>query len=246
MSAAVELVDVRVRLGERTVLDGVSLAVEEGETLTLLGPSGSGKSTLVRVLLGLVVPQHGVVRLRGAAVTDGRRLITPPEERNLAVVFQDLALWPHLTVAGNLRFVLRSRRRPRNEEQARITKALEGVELSGAGHRYPGELSGGERQRVALARALVLDPDVVLFDEPLASLDVRLKGELLSLIGDLLAARRTTALWVSHDPREALALGRDIAVLEEGRIVQSGRRDELLASPATAFVAAVAAELAQR
>ncbi len=244
VGSVIELAGITVRLRDQVVLDEVSLAVECGETLALLGPSGSGKSTLVRVVLGLVAPERGTVRLRGQVVTEGRRLVTPAEERHLAVVLQDLALWPHLTVAGNLRFVLRSRRQHRQNEPARITRALERVGLSGLDRRYPGELSGGEQQRVAIARTLVLDPDVVLFDEPLSNLDVRLKRELLSLVGELLASSGTTAVWVTHDPREAAFLGHRIAVLEAGRVVQAGSREELCAEPATAFVRAVADELA--
>jgi len=240
VSAVVELAGITTRLAGRIVHDDVSLAIAEGEALALLGPSGSGKSTLVRVVLGLVAPERGIVRLRGTVVTDGRRLATPPEDRRLAVVFQDLALWPHLTVAGNLRFVLRSRRCDRASVPAHIVRALDRVGLAGFQDRYPGELSGGEQQRVALARALVADPDVVLFDEPLANLDVRLKRELLPLVAELLSAGGTSALWVTHDPREAAALTQRAVVLEGGRVVQSGRWDAVCAEPATAFVQAVA------
>jgi len=241
----IQLTGIRVRLRGRVVLDDVSLVVGGGDTLALIGPSGSGKSTLVRVVLGLLAPTRGSVNLRGRVVTEGRAIVVPPEDRNLAVVFQDLALWPHLTVAGNLRFVLRSRRTPRQEEPARIARALERVGLSGLESRYPGELSGGEQQRVAIARALVLDPDVLLFDEPMSNLDVRLKRELLSLVSDLLRPQGTTTLWVTHDPREVAALADQVAVLEDGRLVQVGSRQDLCAEPATAFVRAVAHELAE-
>ncbi len=237
-SAAFALDGAVVRLGGRPALRGVDLAVRPGETLPLLGPSGSGKSTLVRAILGLVALDAGRVLLRGRVATEGRRLRLPPEARGLGVVFQDLALWPHLTVAGHLRFVLRARGLPRSEEADRIAATLAQVGIADLAGRRPGELSGGERQRVALARALVADPDIVLFDEPTASLDVHLRGEVLALVAELLGRRGAAALWVTHDPREALILGERIAVMEAGRIVQQGAAAELRADPATPFVRA--------
>jgi len=227
----------------------VSLAVAPGETLALLGPSGSGKSTLVRLLLGFLAPDAGAVFLRGRPVADAdaRRRLVLPEERGLSVVFQDLALWPHMTVAGNLRFVLRQAAGPPGDGDTRVQTALEQVGLGGLGGRYPRELSGGEQQRVALARALVTRPDIVLFDEPLANLDVALKAELVPLTRALLAASGAAALWVTHAPREAAALGHRVAILEAapegGRMVQVGTPAEVAANPATPFARAVAADL---
>jgi ABC-type Fe3+/spermidine/putrescine transport system ATPase subunit len=155
------------------------------------------------------------------------------------VVFQDLALWPHLSVAGNLAFGLESKGATRREREARIRSILERVGLAGKEHSHPGQLSGGERQRVAIARALVLDPRAVLLDEPLSNLDVGLKRELLSIFRDLLKERGTTALYVTHDLREAAALGDRIAVMEQGRIVQEGTLESLRANPASSFVHAL-------
>ena len=159
-----------------------------------------------------------------------------PEERGLAVVFQDLALWPHLTVAGNLAFGLKSRGATPREREARIQFILGRVGLAGKELSHPGQLSGGERQRVAIARALVREPRAVLLDEPLSNLDVGLKRELLSVFRDLLKERRTTALYVTHDLREAAALGDRIAVMEQGRVVQQGTLESLRANPSSRFV----------
>ena len=259
-SPALELRDVTVRLGPRRrgaptppTLDGVSLAVAPGETLALLGPSGSGKSTLVRLLLGLVAPASGAVFLRGRQVAGPGVGAVLPEERGLAVVFQDLALWPHMTVAGNLRFVLRQARRRAarrgrpaapDDMDAQVDAALTQVGLGAMASRYPRELSGGEQQRVAIARALVARPDVVLFDEPLANLDVALKAELLPLTRELLAASGAAALWVTHAPREAGALGHRVAILEAGRLAQVGTPAQVAGAPSTAFARTVAADLA--
>src|SRR5215510_5865768 len=236
MTAAIDLEGITLRYSQRRVLDGLSLTVEPGEVLALLGPSGSGKTSVLRILLGFATPEAGAVRLSGEVASDAGRLLVPPEERGLAVVFQDLALWPHLSVARNLAFGLQSKGVPRPERDARIQAILERVGLGGQGHRPPGQLSGGERQRVAIARALVLEPRAVLLDEPLSNLDVGLKRELLSIFRDLLKERRTTALYVTHDLREAGALGDRIAVIEQGRVVQEGTLESLGANPSSSFV----------
>jgi ABC-type sugar transport system ATPase subunit len=236
MVAAIELLNVHVRYGDHAVLAGLNLAIAKGENVVLLGPSGGGKSTIVRLLLGFVAPAQGRVLLGGrTAAAEGRTLI-PPEERNLAVVFQDLALWPHLTVHRNLAFSLESKGVPREPREQRIRDALARVGLNGKEHRYPGELSGGERQRVAISRALVQDPHAVLLDEPLSNLDAPRKRELIAVFRQLFEENRSTVLHVTHDLREAKALGDRIAILEDGRVVQEGSFDALLDAPATAFV----------
>ncbi len=227
MSASIELEGVVVLRDGRKVLDDVSLRVPAGETLSLLGSSGSGKTTLLRVVAGFLAPQSGTVRIGELVAAEQGRCLLPPEERSLAMVFQDLALWPHLTVHGNLAFGLDARKVPRSERDDRISAVLSRVGLAGKERRHPGELSGGERQRVAIARALVVDPRAVLLDEPLSNLDVGLKQELLGLFRGLLRERGTTALYVTHDPREAQALAERTAVLDAGRIVHLGALDEL-------------------
>jgi iron(III) transport system ATP-binding protein len=244
MISAIALEGIRLRYAGRSVIDGLSLTVEPGEVLAVLGPSGSGKTSVLRVILGFARPETGIVRLSGEVASREGRLLMLPEDRGLAVVFQDLALWPHLSVAGNLAFGLQSKGVPRPERDARIRAMLGRVGLAGKEHSHPGQLSGGERQRVAIARALVLKPRAVLLDEPLSNLDVGLRRELLSVFRDLLKERRTTALYVTHDLREAAALGDRIAVMEQGRVVQEGTLDSLRARPASSFVRGLLDDLA--
>lgn len=234
---------ITVRRDSRVVLDDLSLDLRAQEILALVGPSGSGKTSVVRTILGLVRPERGTVRIAGELATESSRIVMTPEERNLAVVFQDLALWPHLTVRGHLAFGLDARKMPKRERDARIAKMLGRVGLAGMEARHPGELSGGERQRVAIARALVQEPRAVLLDEPLANLDVGLKRELIALFRELLTERHVPALFVTHDPREASSLGDRVAVLESGKIVQSGTLGELAAKPASPFIESFIEEL---
>jgi iron(III) transport system ATP-binding protein len=230
---------VSLSYGAHRALDDVILRVAPGESLALLGPSASGKTTLLRAVLGLVVPATGEVRLGERVVSRDGHLLVPPEDRDLAVVFQDLALWPHLTVEGNLAFGLSARGVGGEERSARIEGMLRRVGLVGVGRRRPGDLSGGQRQRVAIARALVLEPSAVLLDEPLANVDVDLKRDLLSLLRELFRERAATVLHVTHDLREAAALARRFAVLEGGRLAQDGGLDDLRRAPATPFVRAL-------
>jgi len=233
---AIELDHVSLRLGEALILRDVSLKVEASEVMALLGPSGSGKSSILRLVLGFIAPSAGIVRLNGRDVSSAGRIEVPPEERHLAVVFQDLALWPHLTVWGNLAFGLSAQRIAKEEQAVRIAEMLKRVGLTGREGRFISELSGGERQRVAIARALVLRPQAVLFDEPFSSLDVGLKRELLGMVRELLAEFKATSLFVTHDAREAAALGNRIAVLTGGHLVQVGTMAELAKKPAEPFV----------
>ncbi len=231
---ALELAGVRVKARSTTLLDGLDLVVMDKEIVALAGPSGAGKTTALRVLLGLIAPDHGTVQLGGRLASEARRIVVPSDDRRIGVVFQDLALWPHLTVHGNLAFGLATVTRA--ERDARIGEMLGRVGLADKARRYPGELSGGERQRVAIARALVLEPRVVALDEPLANLDVALRQELLELFATLLRERRVSALYITHDPWEAEMLADRVAILEAGRLVQNGTIDELRAKPATMFI----------
>jgi len=245
VSEEITLRDVYLRYAGSPVLSGVSLAVARGEILSVLGPSGGGKTSLLRVVLGFLPPTGGTVLLEGEPVSRDGRVMRPPEERGLAVVPQDLALWPHLTVRGHLAFGLEARRVRRREREERIWEMLKRVGLAALAARYPGELSGGEQQRVAIARALVVEPRAVLFDEPLANLDVATKGAIEAVFRDLLKERGMSAIYVTHDFREARELGDRIAVLESGRIVQSGSAFDLIERPATSFVKALVRDVAQ-
>jgi ABC-type sugar transport system ATPase subunit len=246
MTLAIEVLGVTVESAGTPVLVNVNLSVATGESVVVAGPSGAGKSTLLRLVLGLAPPSAGIVRLRGRTVSEGRRVEVPPAERGLGMVFQDLALWPHLTVHGNLAFALDAARVARDAREERIERTLELVGLHGHARRRPGELSGGERQRVAIARVLVQEPDAILFDEPLANLDVARKRELVELFRHLLRERSASAIYVTHDPREAAMLADRVAILERGRVVQVGTHRELLESPATPFAEAFAAEMPER
>jgi len=200
-----------------TVLDGVDLDVPAGTVLALLGPSGCGKSTLLKALAGLLRPQSGRIEFGGATVCDAQRH-EPPERRGLGMVFQDYALWPHLSVAQNVAFPLEMRGVPRRERPARVQEALALVGLHEHATRRPSDLSGGQQQRVALARAIVARPRVLLFDEPLSNLDRALRESLCVEIGALLRRLGTTAVYVTHDHEEAHALAHTIARMAHGRI----------------------------
>jgi iron(III) transport system ATP-binding protein len=246
MSTGLALESVTLAYGPQVVLQALDLQVAAGEVLALLGPSASGKTSVLRVLLGFSVPRQGTVRVGERTVTTEGRLLVAPEDRGLAVVFQDLALWPHLTVEGNLAFGLTARRVAGEERAQRIAAMLGRVGLTGTERRYPGELSGGQRQRVAIARALVLEPRAVLLDEPLANVDVDLRRELLELLRELFAEKGTTVVHVTHDLREAVAVAQRFAVMEAGRIVQQGTLRGLVRAPATPFVRALVDDLEGR
>ena len=230
----IELQGVSVSLHRHQILRDVTLAVGAEEVLAVVGPSGSGKSTLLRVVLGFIAPSGGSVCINGRRVSADGRIGVPPEERHLAMVFQDLALWPHMTVREHLAFAA--------HDQARIDDLLRRVGLDGKAERRPALLSGGERQRVALARALVGEPVALLLDEPLSNVDVMLRQELIALVRELLDERRLAVLLVTHDLREAGALANRVAVLEAGRLVQVGTMADLQARPATRFVEALLAD----
>jgi thiamine transport system ATP-binding protein len=224
--------DLSVRFGETDALDGVTLEVAEGEVVTVLGPSGSGKSTLLRVIAGLQRPGSGRVLLGGVDLAQ-----TPPHRRGIGMVFQDQALFHHRDVLGNVAFGLRMRGDSRERVEARVRELLALVGLSGFERRSVATLSGGEQQRVALARALAPEPRVLLLDEPLGSLDRRLRDRLLSDLERMFEALEVTALYVTHDQAEAFALGDRVAVMRAGRVVQEGTPDELWGQPADEDVA---------
>jgi iron(III) transport system ATP-binding protein len=224
----------RYRRGDRPALDNVWLDVQDGEILTLVGESGSGKTTLLRLVAGLEQADAGEIVLRGRTVCDERTFI-PPEHRGASLVFQDYALFPHLTVEGNVGFGLR--RLGRAERGQRVREMLELVGLRGLERRYPHELSGGQQQRVALARALAPRPAILLLDEPFSNLDRALKARLRQEVAALIRATGTTAVFVVHDPDDALAIGDRIAVLRDGRLVQLGKPREILDSPCGPYVA---------
>lgn len=200
---ALEVKSLVKRFGAHTVLDDFSFSVEEGRTLALLGPSGCGKSTVLRILAGLAAPDAGTVTVHGALATGGKKILLNPMQRRVAMVFQDLALWPHLTVEKHLQLGLAARSLTRAEKRDRIDDLLRRFEIERHRKKYPGAMSGGEKQRLALARALCVDPKIFLLDEPLGHLDAELKDSTLSLLRETIAASGMTAVYVTHDPTEA-------------------------------------------
>ncbi|MCP9485044.1 MAG: ABC transporter ATP-binding protein [Gaiellaceae bacterium MAG52_C11] len=213
-------------------VDGIDLDVAEGEVLTLLGPSGCGKSTTLRCITGSLEIDAGTIQIGGKDVTR-----VPTHGRHIGLVFQNFALFPHMTVTENVAFPLKVRRVAKHEIRSRVAQALELVQLGQLGKRLPRELSGGQQQRVGLARAIVYRPRVVLFDEPLSNLDAMLRREMRYEIRRLCDELGFTAIYVTHDQEEALALSDRIAVMKDGIIHQIGAPDEIYASPRTLFVA---------
>jgi ABC-type Fe3+/spermidine/putrescine transport system ATPase subunit len=215
--------------GTRLVLDTFSVEVDEGERVALLGPSGCGKTTALRLLAGFEMPDAGRVIVGGALASADGRMHLPPERRSLGMVFQDLALWPHLTVSGNLEFGLHARGVPKQERDRRTREMLERVELTEHARTKPAALSGGQQQRVALARALVLRPAALLMDEPLSSLDYELNLRLRREILDLQRELGFAFLYVTHDREEAFGLAQRVILMEHGREAIVGTPEEIRA-----------------
>ncbi len=232
MDYIVELREVTKRYGEHPALVDFSLAVRRGEFLTLLGPSGSGKTTVLRLVAGFERPQAGEIRIEGA---DARDL--PPYRRNVNTVFQHYALFPHLNVRDNVAFGLVERKLAESEIRRRVSRVLELVDLPGKEERFPDQLSGGEKQRVALARALVLEPAVLLLDEPLGALDEKLRREMQVELRRLRERLGITFIFVTHDQEEALVMSDRVAVLNCGRLEQLGAGEEIYERPRTRWAA---------
>lgn len=230
--ALLEIRNIVRRFGDFTAVDGVSMSIESGEFFTLLGPSGCGKTTLLRMIAGFDTPQAGEMLL------EGNDLISlAPEKRPIHTVFQNYALFPHMTVEENIAFPLRMVKAGRDETRERVRKSLEDVRLADRGKRYPNELSGGQRQRVALARALVNRPRLLLLDEPLAALDMKLREQMQLELINLQKEVGITFIYVTHDQTEALALSDRIAVMNGGRVEQLDAPSKIYDSPRNRFVA---------
>jgi ABC-type Fe3+/spermidine/putrescine transport system ATPase subunit len=213
-------------------VDAVSLDIADGELFTLLGPSGCGKTTLLRLVAGFYRPDSGTIAFGDRVVND-----MPPHARNIGMVFQNYALWPHMTVFQNVAYGLTLRRLGGDALRARVADGLRKVNLAGLESRYPGQLSGGQQQRVALARALVLNPDILLLDEPLSNLDAKIRVQVRAEIRKLQRELGITTVYVTHDQEEALSLSDRVAVMRDGRVLQLGPPRELYERPRTRFVA---------
>ncbi|MCC5474758.1 ABC transporter ATP-binding protein [Streptomyces sp. NPDC059680] len=229
---AIRLQNLRKSFGETTAVAGVDLEIRDGEFFSMLGPSGSGKTTVLRLLAGFETPDQGRIELAGQEVTG-----LAPFERDVHTVFQDYALFPHMTVEQNVAYGLKVRKVPKAERLVRARKALAEVRLEGYGQRRPAQLSGGQRQRVALARALVGRPRVLLLDEPLGALDLKLREQMQVELKAIQREVGITFVFVTHDQEEALTMSDRIAVFDQGRIAQVGTPAEIYERPATPFVA---------
>ncbi len=230
--------NLHLRYGDNPILKGVSMQLDRGEVVSLLGPSGSGKTTLLRAVAGLEQPHEGRILIGERVVFDGAKAIElPAEARNLGLVFQSYALWPHKTVAENVAYGLKLRDVASAESKERVAKVLEQLGLALLGARYPHQLSGGQQQRVAIARALVYNPPVILLDEPLSNLDAKLREEARAFLRELIVRLGLSALVVTHDQAEAMAMSDRILLLNNGRIEQQGTPQQMYGSPATLFTA---------
>ena len=227
-----------LRYGDNPILKGVSMQLERGEVVSLLGPSGSGKTTLLRAVAGLEQPHEGRILIGERVVFDGAAGIElPAEARNLGLVFQSYALWPHKSVADNVAYGLKLRDVGRAESAERVAKVLEQLGLAHLAQRFPHQLSGGQQQRVAIARALVYNPPVILLDEPLSNLDAKLREEARAFLRELIVRLGLSALVVTHDQSEAMAMSDRILLLNNGVIEQQGTPQQMYGSPATLFTA---------
>jgi spermidine/putrescine ABC transporter ATP-binding subunit len=232
-AAQVSLANIAKRYGEQWVVRDVNLQIPAGDFFTFLGPSGCGKTTLLRMIAGFAIPDQGSIHLDDQEVSR-----MPPWRRDIGMVFQNYALWPHMTVFENVAFGLRERKVPRGETVSRVNQALATVDLQGRGSHRPSQLSGGQQQRVALARILVIQPRVLLLDEPLSNLDAKLRVEMRLELLKLQRNLGLTTIYVTHDQEEALAMSTEIAVVNQGQVVQVGTPRQIYEQPIDNFVAA--------
>ncbi len=234
--ASVELRNLTKRYGVAAVVDNVSLTIAHGNLVCLLGPSGCGKTTTLRLIAGFVEPSDGEIRVGDRLISSPAKTL-PPEQRNMSMIFQSYALWPHMTVAENIVYGLRLRKMDRATIANKLNAILATTKLAPLAERYPGELSGGQQQRVALARALIVEPETLLLDEPLSNLDANLREEMRFEVRRLHDAYRYTTVYVTHDQSEAMTTADLICVMNLGKIEQSGSPEEIYERPRSEFVA---------
>ena len=234
--ASVELKGLSKHYGQAVAVDGVSLRVEHGQLVCLLGPSGCGKTTTLRLIAGFIEPSAGEIVVGGKVLSSPARTV-PPEGRNMSMIFQSYALWPHMTVAENVAYGLKIRKLDKATIDAKLKAILSTARLEALAERYPGELSGGQQQRVSLARALVVEPETLLLDEPLSNLDANLREEMRFEIRRLHDRYRYTTVYVTHDQAEAMTTADLIAVMNHGKVEQLGPPEEIYSRPRSEFVA---------
>ncbi|HEY4892187.1 MAG TPA: ABC transporter ATP-binding protein, partial [Reyranella sp.] len=234
--ASVELKGLTKHYGDAVAVDGVSLRVEHGQLVCLLGPSGCGKTTTLRLIAGFIEPSAGEIVVGGKVLSSPARTV-PPEGRNMSMIFQSYALWPHMTVAENVAYGLKIRKLDKATIDAKLKAILSTARLEALADRYPGELSGGQQQRVALARALVVEPETLLLDEPLSNLDANLREEMRFEVRRLHDEYRYTTVYVTHDQSEAMTTADIIAVMNGGKVEQAGSPEDIYERPRSEFVA---------
>ncbi len=233
----IQLRNITKSFGRKKVIEGLSMDISSGSFTTLLGPSGCGKTTLLRMIAGLETPDIGEIFLGGRCVFSAdKKLNIPPEKRGLGFVFQDFALWPHMRVRDNVAFALKACRMTENLDK-KVKEALHAVQLDDYADRYPSELSGGQQQRVSFARAIIMEPECILFDEPLSALDAMLREEMRGELKALVSERGITSVFVTHDQSEAMSMSDRIAVLNHGEIEQYDTPENIYRKPATSFSA---------
>lgn len=234
--AFIEIAGIDKSFGSFKALSGIELAIAEREFITFLGPSGCGKTTMLRTLAGFLTPDRGTVHVAGQLLSS-QQAVVPPEERRMGMVFQNYAVWPHMSVFENVAFGLRLQKLARTEIAERVARVLGAVGLEGLERRHPGQLSGGQQQRVALARSLVVEPSILLLDEPLSNLDAKLRERMRTELKTLQRRTGITFVYVTHDQAEAMALSDRIVVFNQGTVQQVGTPRDVYERPANLFVA---------
>ncbi|MDF3606689.1 ABC transporter ATP-binding protein [Paracoccus sp. DMF-8] len=236
--AKLSVSNLRLAYGDNEILKGLSLETREGDVVALLGQSGCGKTTLLRSIAGLETPSAGKIQVGDKVIFDAdHKIALAPEKRGLGLVFQSYALWPHRTVFENVAYGIRLKKVLAEEVKSRVRAAMEGIGIAHLGDRHPHQLSGGQQQRVALARAMVYDPPIILLDEPLSNLDAKLREEARIWIRSLIKQTGRTAVFVTHDQEEAMAVADQVVLLDQGRMIQSGTPEELYGNPNSLFAA---------
>ncbi|NQS89906.1 ABC transporter ATP-binding protein [Patescibacteria group bacterium] len=231
-----ELQRLAKKFGEVTAVNNVSLSIKEGEFMAIVGPSGCGKTTLLRLIAGFLKPDSGRILIDGEEISSEQSIVLP-ENRNVTIVFQSYAIWPHKTVFGNVAFGLKLKKFPKSEITRKVKEVLKLVNLEGLENRYPAELSGGQQQRVSLARAIVVEPKILLLDEPLSNLDARLREGMRFELRELQQKMNITSVYVTHDQTEAMVIADRIAIMNQGSIEQIGSGEDIYLKPETDFVA---------
>lgn len=234
--------NLRKSFDKREIVKGISFEVEKGRLLALLGPSGCGKTTTLRMIAGLEVPDDGEIRIEGTLANQGRKTLIPQKQRHIGMVFQDLALWPHMTVYENIEFGLKALGLVKVERKKRIEAVLSKINMQKYAREYPARLSGGQQQLIAIARAIVTKPKLLLMDEPLSNIDIKLRENIRQEIRRIQQETQITTIYITHDQEDALLLATKVSVMNAGMLEQTGSPEEIYSSPSSLFVAGFVGE----